>query len=251
MYELSVAAGAPLPQLDYLSAAAPERDAERVSDDHECLVWLRRSRPLLEQLADSADDTAVRHRARATLAMLSVCDSFSLSPVPAWRNYQEFLARASQNQGAVADLIAANPRDERSAHSQRAPAALLDELPAQLNDALDRSVANADGVRAAEEHVGRLNPTVPACAGAGAWLVVRVPFLALEEGSTAVWRGDEEVPLSQVSPIPVALSAIEVMRPRYFVFFVPFEAAPVDATKEQRREIGARFLTALTTPPQS
>ncbi|WP_036555494.1 hypothetical protein [Nocardioides insulae] len=259
VYELTRGASAASPDLDYLSAAGNgHRAGDRVSDDHDCFAWLRRSRPALEALVASSEEPAVTLKARATLALLAVCDSFSLSPVPAWRNYQEFLARADQNRATVSRLIEALPiggptdaAHPRNPASRDAVTALLRELPARLNAALDHRLA-AEGVPGRLHHVeellDRVHPVVPVCGGPGTWLVVRVPFLALDEDFARVWRGDEEVALSEVSPFPLALTAIEVMRPRYFVYFVPFDAAPVDATKHQRREVGRLFFEALAYP---
>jgi hypothetical protein len=35
---------------------------------------------------------------------------------------------------------------------------------------------------------------------------------------------------------------MEVMRPRYFVFFVPHDGEPTESSRDQRRELGAVFL---------
>jgi hypothetical protein len=40
----------------------------------------------------------------------------------------------------------------------------------------------------------------------------------------------------------MALAAMEVMRPRYFVFFVPHDGEPTESSRDQRRELGAVFL---------
>lgn len=126
--------------------------------------------------------------------------------------------------------------------------ALVADLPARLNDALDAQLASADddrGLRAAEARLTELHPELPTCGGAGFWLLARVPFMALKEDFANIWRGDEEVGLSELSPFPLALTAIEVMRPRYFVYFVPFDRAAGDASKQQRREVGRQFFAVL------
>ena len=48
-----------------------------------------------------------------------------------------------------------------------------------------------------------------------------------------------------MSPFPFALTAIEVMRPRYHVFFVPFGPVEREAGKEERRAVGRAFLDAM------
>jgi hypothetical protein len=35
---------------------------------------------------------------------------------------------------------------------------------------------------------------------------------------------------------------MEVMRPSYFVFFVPHDGEPTESSRDQRRELGAVFL---------
>ena len=60
-----------------------------------------------------------------------------------------------------------------------------------------------------------------------------------------MWRGDEESPLSEVSPFPLALTTIEVMRPHCFVYFVPFQPPPRHPGKAARRAVGHAFFDAL------
>ena len=57
-----------------------------------------------------------------------------------------------------------------------------------------------------------------------------------------IWRGDRTVQLGELSPLAVALAAMEVMRPRYFVFFIPHDGEPTESSRDQRRELGAVFL---------
>lgn len=243
------------PDLDYLTAAGGSgRDGARrpIRDDHDCIAWLRGSRAELVAEVDAGEGERAA-RARVTLALLDMCDSLSVVPVPAWRNYQEFLARADQNPDAVARLIAspqppATPDYLRSRASRDALAALLSELPARLNAALDECLHTGEDqsrTREVEELLGRLHPTVEVCGGAGFWLVTRVPFMALKEDFANIWRGDEEVALAEVSPFPLALTAIEVMRPRWFVYFVPLVVPAREAAKEQRREVGRLFFETV------
>ena len=81
--------------------------------------------------------------------------------------------------------------------------------------------------------------------GEGNWLVTHVPFLALEEDVAQIWRGDHAALLSDVSPYPLALAAIEIMRPRYHVFFVPFDGASAEASTAQRRAVGRAFFAVV------
>ena len=60
-----------------------------------------------------------------------------------------------------------------------------------------------------------------------------------------MWRGRDEALLSTVSPFPVALTAIEVMRPRYFVYFVPYGSGPPEPDDEVRAAVGRAFLASL------
>ena len=244
-----------LPDLDYLSAAmGAGRDGVRrpIRDDHDCIAWLRGSRAELVAEVDTGEGERAA-RARVTLALLDMCDSPSVAPVPAWRNYQEFLARADQNPVAVARLVAASsspaaPDYLRSRASRDAVTTLLSELPARLNAALDECLhtgQNQSRTREVEELLGRRHPSVEVCGGAGFWLVTRVPFMALKEDFANIWRGDEEVALAYVSPFPLALTAIEVMRPRYFVYFTPFDPRARDAGKNQRREVGRLFFETV------
>lgn len=243
------------PDLDYLTAAGGAgRDDVRppIRDDHDCIAWLRGSRADLLAAVDAGEGERAA-RAKVTLALLDMCDSLSVVPVAAWRNYQEFLARADQNAGAVARLVAATPSQAtpdylRSRASRDAVSVLLSELPARLNAALDECLHPGEGqsrTREVEELLGRLHPTVEVCGGAGFWLVTTVPFLALKEDFANIWRGDEEVALAEVSPFPLALTAIEVMRPRWFVYFVPFVVPVREAAKEQRQEVGRLFFETV------
>jgi hypothetical protein len=38
---------------------------------------------------------------------------------------------------------------------------------------------------------------------------------------------------------------MEVMRPRYFVFFVPYDGEPTEPSRDQRRDLGAVFLRQM------
>jgi hypothetical protein len=38
---------------------------------------------------------------------------------------------------------------------------------------------------------------------------------------------------------------MEVMRPTYFVFFVPHDGEPTESSRDQRRELGAVFLRQM------
>ena len=102
---------------------------------------------------------------------------------------------------------------------------LLSDLPARLNSALDHLLAGSD-VQEVERRLTADIPRIEGC-GEGFWLLEPVHFLAVREEFATVWRGDDEALLSAVSPFPFALTAIEVMRPRYYVYFVPY--GPVSA----------------------
>jgi len=86
---------------------------------------------------------------------------------------------------------------------------------------------------------------VPAFAGRGRWLLARTQFRALDEEHASIWRGDHTVQLGELSPLAVALAAMEVMRPRYFVFFVPHDGEPTEPSRDERRELGAVFLRQM------
>ena len=123
---------------------------------------------------------------------------------------------------------------------------MLAALPARLNSALN-AVLDRDhhaGARRVETWLTAATPDVEGL-GEGFWLVQPVGFLAVREEFATVWRGHEESPLSEVSPFPLALTTIEVMRPRCFVYFVPFEAPPRHPGKAARRAVGHAFFDAL------
>ena len=86
---------------------------------------------------------------------------------------------------------------------------------------------------------------IDSCGGAGTWLVTHVPFFALQEDVANIWRGDDEALLSDVSPYPLALAAIEIMRPRYYAFFVPFGGEAGEASTAQRRDVGRAFFVTV------
>ncbi len=48
-----------------------------------------------------------------------------------------------------------------------------------------------------------------------------------------------------MSPYPLALAAIEIMRPRYYVFFIPFAGAAAEASTAQRRAVGRSFFAVV------
>jgi hypothetical protein len=124
-------------------------------------------------------------------------------------------------------------------------AALQADLPARLNAALD-AVLLPDRTDTALEDAERwLTDTVPAFAGPGRWLLARTTFRALDEEHARIWSGDQTVQLGELSPLAVALAAMEVMRPTYFVFFVPHDGEPTEASRDQRRELGAIFLRQM------
>ena len=192
---------------------------------------------------------------RRLLRLHDVCDSYALEPVSAWRNYHEFLARAEQNPDAVAALVeqAPPPRTPAflvSAASREAAALMLTEPPAQLNGALDELLGDDDhvGARVVEAWLSTTTPRVDGL-GEGFWLVAPVGFLAVRDEFATVWRGDEESPLSAVSPFPLALTAIEVMRPHCYAYFVPFATAPQHPGKEARRAVGDAFFNGVAAGP--
>jgi hypothetical protein len=76
-------------------------------------------------------------------------------------------------------------------------------------------------------------------------LLARTKFRALDEEHARIWRGDQTVQLGELSPLAVALAAMEVMRPSYFVFFIPHDGEPTESGRDQRRELGAVFLRQL------
>jgi hypothetical protein len=243
------------PDLDYVDAAVrADAPAGVCRDDTDLLAWLRAARGPLTVLATSqAPD--LRRRARRLLRLHDVCDGFALEPIPAWRNYHEFLERAEQNPDAVATLVERAPPPRApsflvSAASRQAAALMLTELPALLNGALDELLGDDDhiGARLIE---GWLSSTAPGVDGVGEgfWLLEPVEFLAVRDEFATVWRGDEESPLSAVSPFPLALTAIEVMRPHCHVFFVPVDTAPLHPGKEARSAVGDAFFRAIASAP--
>ena len=72
-------------------------------------------------------------------------------------------------------------------------------------------------------------------------------FLAVREEFATVWRGDVESPLSAVSPFPLALTAIEVMRPHCYAYFVPFAHAAHAPRAGPAAAVGDAFFRALAT----
>ncbi|MGH7513292.1 MAG: hypothetical protein ACREOQ_10250, partial [Gemmatimonadales bacterium] len=189
-------------------------------------------------------------QARATLALIRMLDSMSITPIPAWRDYHEYVARIEQNGDVVAELIPfAKPADApdflASTASRQAVAALQADLPARLNAALDAVLQPNRTDTALEDAERWLTDTVPTFAGPGRWLLARTKFRALDEEHARIWRGDQTVQLGELSPLAVALAAMEVMRPTYFVFFVPHDGEPTEASRDQRRELGAIFLRQM------
>ncbi|MDX6357312.1 MAG: uncharacterized protein QOH37_366 [Nocardioidaceae bacterium] len=238
---------AALPDLDYVAAAVDSAPAGQCRDDADLLAWFRASRRPLKALAQS-DVVPLAEPARRLLRLLDICDNVVLEPIPAWRNYQEFLARAEQNPDPVAALVDSAPAprtpDYLSSDATREAARiLLTDLPARLNNALDHVFAGVDR-REVERRLTADWPRIDGC-GEGFWLISRVNFLAVREEFATVWRGHEEALLSAVSPFPFALTAIEVMRPRYHVFFVPYGPVPRAPEKEERRAIGRAFLETV------
>ena len=242
-----------LPELDYVTAATatgqPVTEDGAVADDHGILGWLRRAAPALHRLAAQDTDPDLARTARIALSLQGIADGL-VAAVPAWRNHQEFLARAEQNPDAVRSVVAAVPPPAVPGHlvtpaGRNAYAALLEEDCARLNEALDvLLLAGGARVEDAEAALDAAIPEVPG-QGPGYWLLARLPFLAVKEEFATVWRGNDETPLSAVSPFPLALTAIEVMRPRWMAFFVPFGTVPDDTDKHARREVGRALLTAL------
>lgn len=241
---------AALPDLDYVTAAGGAPGAGACADDLALLGWLRAAVPALERLAAQDGDAELARRARTALRLHGLADTFAVTAVPAWRNYQELLARAEQNPDAVRAVVAGAPPARVPDHLVTAPAreayaALSGEVSARLNEALDAVLlAGGDRPEDAEERLTVVAGTVPGL-GAGFWLLARLPFLAVKEEFATVWRGDDESPLSAVSPFPLALTAIEAMRPRWMAFFVPFDGAPDDTDKHARREVGRVLLEAV------
>jgi len=244
-----------VPNLDYVDSAVRFDVPPAVCrDDVDFLTWLRAARGPLTVLAES-DAPDLRRRARRLLRLHDVCDSFALEPVAAWRNYHEFLERAEENPDAVAALVdqAPPPRTPAflvSAASREAAALMLTELPSRLNGALDELLDEDDqvGAREVEQWMSVTTPRVDGL-GDGFWLVAPVGFLAVRDEFATVWRGDRESPLSAVSPFPLALIAIEVMRPHCYAYFVPFVTPPQRPGKEARRVVGKAFFRAVTAGP--
>ncbi len=234
-----------LPDLDYLTYASASGADGACVDDPGVLSWLRAARPVLASIA--AEDSPAGEQAHATLALIGVFDSMSIMPIPAWRDYHEYVARIEQNRDVVAELVQfAEPADApdflTSKASRQAVAALQADIPAQLNAALD-AVLRPNRTDADLEDAERwLTDAVPAFDGPGRWLLARTEFRAIQQEHASIWRGDQTVQLGELSPLAVALAAIEVMRPRYFAFFVPHDGEPTEPGRDQRRELGAVFL---------
>lgn len=247
-----------VPDLDYVrSAVRFDLAAGVCRDDADLLAWLRASRGPLTALAGSGAP-GLRERARRLIRLHDVCDGFALEPVAAWRNYHEYLERAEQNPDVVAALIeqappAKTPSFLVSPASREAAALMLTELPARLNGALDELLGDDDnvGAREVEAWLSATTPHVDGL-GEGFWLVQPVGFLAVRDEFATVWRGNLESPLSAVSPFPLALTAIEVMRPHCYAFFVPYGDPPLHHGTATRRAVGDAFFrtvaAGLATP---
>jgi HD superfamily phosphohydrolase len=243
------AAGPHVPDLDYIRAAAGGDSVDLFcADDHDFLGWLRRERHRLAEMADQGVPAA-----RTALAFLDVADTFALTPIPAWRNYQEFLARVDQNRAAAEQIAALAPERSLPAYlhspaSRQSVQVLQSELPALLNAALDELLGPQTDARsrAAEMKLGLQVTSVPGC-GDGFWFVDTSGFTALEDDFAGIWRDDDEALLSDVSPFPIALAALEIMRLHHMVFFVPLDGRPGEATAMQRRAVGKAFFDALST----
>ena len=237
-----------VPDLDYLTFASAGGGNGACVDDPGVVSWLRAAQPVLASMA--AEESPAGEQARATLALIRVLDSMSITPIPAWRDYHEYVARIEQNRDVAAGLARfAEPADTpdflASPASRQAVAALQADLPARLNAALD-AVLQPDRAEDVLEDAERwLTGAVPAFAGPGRWLLARTRFRALDQEHARIWRGDQTVQLGELSPLAVALAAMEVMRPRYFVFFVPYDGEPTEASRDQRRELGAIFLRQM------
>jgi len=134
-----------VPDLDYLTSASAGGGGGACVDDPGVLSWLRAARPVLTSMA--IEESPAGEQARATLALIRMVGSMSITPIPAWRDYHEFVARIEQ--------------------------------------------------------------------------------------------------LGELSPLAVALAAMEVMRPTYFAFFVPHDGEPTEPSRDQRRELGAVFLREM------
>ena len=244
-----------IPNLDYVDVAARfDVPAAVCRDDVDFLAWLRAARAPLTVLATS-EAPDLRQRARRLLRLHDVGDTFALEPVAAWRNYHEYLERAEENPHDVAALVeqappARTPSFLVSAASRQAAALMLTEPPARLNGALDELLGDDDhvGARIVEAWLSTTTPRIDGL-GEGFWLVAPVGFLAVRDEFATVWRGDVESPLSAVSPFPLALIAIEVMRPHCYAYFVPFTTAPMHPGKEARRSVGDAFFQALAAGP--
>lgn len=249
-----------LPDFDYVDSAVRFDVPVRVCrDDSDFLAWLRASRGPLTALAES-QTPELRWRARRLLRLHDVCDGFALEPVAAWRNYHEFLDLAESNPDPVAALVegappARTPAFLVSAASRQAAALMLTELPARLNGALDALLGEDDdvGARGVEAWLSATTPFVDELGvdglGEGFWLVAPVGFLAVRDEFATVWRSDKESPLSAFSPFPLALTAIEVMRPHCYAFFVPLVTTPQHPGQATRRAVGDAFLRALAAGP--
>jgi hypothetical protein len=233
------------PDLDYLTYASTSGGDGACIDDPGVLSWLRAARPVLASMA--ADGSPAGEQVHATQALIRVFDSMSITPIPAWRDYHEYVARIEQNRDVVAELVQfAEPADApeflTSKASRQAVAALQADLPAQLNAALD-AVLQPNRTDADLEDAERwLTDAVPAFDGPGRWLLARTEFRAIREEHASIWRGDHTVQLGELSPLAVALAAMEVMRPKYLAFFVPHDGEPTEPSRDQRRELGAVFL---------
>jgi hypothetical protein len=127
---------------------------------------------------------------------------------------------------------------------------MLTEPPARLNGALDELLGDDDhvGARLVEEWLSETTPYVEGL-GEGFWLVQPVVFLAVRDEFATIWRNGVELPLSAVSPFPLALTAIEVMRPHCYAHFVPYTWAPTYPGPKTRRAVGDAFFRGAAAGP--
>ncbi len=245
------------PGLDYIaSLKAPECPSV---DDHLAFSWLRSVRLLLNR--SSYLSKHLRQRTEICEALFRCFDDLSTHYVPAWRNYGDYLFHAERNEHAIA-LRNSEMSDESipnepvngngiGSTSEKVTRAFEQTWPALLNSALDWVTSRNE--QKLEELLNSEYETILGL-GEGYWVVARKDFRAIRAGATNVFRKGEAIDISHLSPIVPALVAAELMRPRWFAYFLPLTTDQDERqlfTKHGRAVADAFFAAAYDLAPLS